>query len=370
MATSLINQYAPDFVTFPGETLEEALEERGISQAALAERMGRTPKMVNEIVKGKAPITEETALQLERVLGFPAQFWNNRERIYREYIARKEEEERLKNCKNWVKRFPFKEMCKLGWLSPANGTVEQTQQLLNFFGIATPKQWDVIWMGKETTAAFRKSLRFTSNPEPVSAWLRYGEVQARNIHCAPYNCTEFRKALSEIRQLTTNSPADFMPRIIRLCAGSGVAFIPTPELPNARISGATRWLGPELALIQVSLRYKTDDHFWFTFFHEAGHVLLHGRKEVFLEGSQDKPEQEKEDEANRFAMEYLIPPKALDGFIASGERSYAAVKRFAQELNIAPGIIVGQLQHRRYLKVTHLNKLKRKFEWNVQNKNL
>lgn len=363
MPTPIKNQYEPDFVTPPGETLEDVLDERGISQAALAERMGRTPKMINEIIKGKAPITEETALQLERVLGIPAQFWNNRERIYREHLALKEEEEYLKKCTDWVKRFPFKKMCEFQWLSSTHDTVEQAQQLLNFFAVATPKQWEVIWMGSSANAAFRKSLTFTSDPGPVSAWLRYGEICARRIPCTPFNSDRFKRSLHLFRQLTTHPPTVFVPEIQRLCAESGVAVVLTPELPKAHISGATRWLTPNQALIQISLRYKTDDHFWFTLFHEAGHVLLHGKKEIFLEGSQEKPEQQKEEEANRFAAEFLIPRKELDRFTARGQRSYDAVKQFAGELGIAPGIVVGRLQHIGYLPRTHLNKLKRKFVW-------
>lgn len=91
MGARSTNQYTPDFVSPPGETLKEILEERGISQAELAERLGHTPKMINEIIKGKAPILEETALRLENVLDVPARFWNNRERNYGEYLAKQED---------------------------------------------------------------------------------------------------------------------------------------------------------------------------------------------------------------------------------------------------------------------------------------
>jgi Zn-dependent peptidase ImmA (M78 family) len=122
-------------------------------------------------------------------------------------------------------------------------------------------------------------------------------------------------------------------------------------------------LNSDLALIQLSLRYKWDDHFWFTFFHEAGHVLLHGKREVFLEESEAAPEQQKEDEANRFASEFLIPRATMRAFTTRTVYSYADVEAFAARIGIAPGIVVGQLQNRGQLPHSHLNRLKRKFVW-------
>lgn len=112
MIEKSINQYHPDNVSPPGETLADLLDERGMSQAELAERTGRPTKTINEIVKGKAMITPETAIQFERVFGVPAEFWNNREAMYRQYLARMDEEDRLSSRVEWVKKFPIKEMLK------------------------------------------------------------------------------------------------------------------------------------------------------------------------------------------------------------------------------------------------------------------
>lgn len=152
--------------------------------------------------------------------------------------------------------------------------------------------------------------------------------------------------------------------MISLCSDAGVAVVFTPQLPKAGVSGATQWLRPDLALIQISLRYKTNDHFWFTFFHEAAHILLHGKRDVFLEGTNDgKGETEKEEEANRWSANFLIPKEAMLAFTERGERSHEAAIQFANELGIAPGIVVGQLQNREYIPYSHLNRLKVRFEW-------
>lgn len=360
--------YEPDYISPPGETLEDLLKDRTMTQAELAERTGLARKTVNEIVKGKAPISPDTALHLERVFDIPARFWNAREQQYRGALARLEERERLQKFFDWLKAFPINEMAEMDWIKKPTDKVDQLRELLGFFGVASPDQWRAVWLDPDVKVAFRKTLRFASEPEHISAWLRYGEIEAGRMECSPYNDKRFRSALAEIRQLTRDEPSVFQPMMQSLCCEAGVAVVFTPQLPKARLSGATRWLRSDLALLQLSLRYKSDDHFWFTFFHEAGHILLHGKKDVFLEDcDNDEKIKKKEDEANEFAGRFLIPTAMLKSFMDSGARSSVEVQDFASKVGIAPGIVVGQLQYRDHLPQSHLNGLKRKFVWAEEN---
>ena len=163
--------------------------------------------------------------------------------------------------------------------------------------------------------------------------------------------------LDEARGLTHEpDPAAFIPELQRLCARIGVAVVFTRELPGTHVSGATRWLNKDTALIQLSLRYKSDDHLWFTFFHEAGHIIKHGKKELFLESEEIGGDQEKE--ADIFASNVLIPRKEFRALVRSRRFSRTAIVEFANQLGIAPGIVVGQLQHHNWIPYTHLNGLK------------
>lgn len=145
MSEVLRNQYTPESVSPPGETLQELLEERGMSQAELAERTGRPKKTINEIVQGKAAITPETALQFERVLGVPASFWNARERNYREALAHNRETEALQTYGEWVREFPYAAMVKQGWIPSVSNPPDRARTLLSFFSVASPQAWDDIW---------------------------------------------------------------------------------------------------------------------------------------------------------------------------------------------------------------------------------
>jgi addiction module HigA family antidote len=359
MAEKNENRFIPDYAIPPGETLVETLEVLGMTQAELADRIGRPRKTINGIIKGKTGITSETALQLERALRVPASFWMNLEAQFQEILSRKEEEQELVDHTDWLERFPIKEMVSRGWISQRENVLDQLKELLTFFGVTSPDRWEEVW--GNMPAAFRKSTVFQADPGAVAAWLRVGEIEAQQIPCKPYSAKDFRQALDTIRHLTTEDPSVFIPEMKSLCQSAGVVVLFIKALPKIRAWGATRWLSPDKALIQLTLRYKTDDHLWFSFFHESGHILLHGKRDVFIEDTDEK--NGKEEEANNFAANYLIPRDQLEKFILSGAKSKASISRFASELGVSPGIVVGQLQHHKYLPMSHCNDMKLRFEW-------
>lgn len=355
------DQYNPDYAVPPGETLLEIIESRGMSQTQLAERTHRPKKTISEIINGKTAITSETAIQFEHVLDVPAKFWMNLENNYRGTLARLEEQERLVAQQEWLKTVPVKVMIEKGWVKKRSEVVEQFKEVLIFFGVASVEGWKGYWGNLLKSAAFRQSKAFISDSSAVATWLRQGEREAQNIQCDEFSSTKFKKVLSDIRLLIGQSPAVFVPAIIKLAASAGVAVVFVSEVPKCRVHGATRWLNSNKALIQLSLRYRTDDHLWFTFFHESGHILKHGRKAIFLEGEFDN--EQAEAEADAFASDFLIPPKEYARFCLVGDFCQDSVRMFSKRLGIAPGIVVGRLQHGKVIPYSHLNGLKRQFTW-------
>jgi addiction module HigA family antidote len=354
--------YRPSDVSVPGDTLKEILEERGITQADLAIRMGRPQKTISEIANGKTAITTETALELELVLGVPAAFWLSREARYREWLARSEQENDLADARSWCELFPTKQMEQFGWLPRVSDWRQRSKALLEFLGVASPSQWNAV---QDCTAvAFRRPRKFQSNPYALAAWLRAGERTAQSANTAPYNREKFLAALAEIRAATREPPSVFTVTVPQATAEAGVVVAFIPELPASRASGATRWLTPSRALIQLSLRYKTDDHLWFTFFHEAAHVLLHSKKMIFIEAMGHSGKEE--EEANAWARDFLIPVDDYRALATWPVYTKAAVSDFASHLGIAPGIVVGRLQHDGLLPHSHLNDLKRRFQWDIR----
>ncbi|MCB9091374.1 MAG: helix-turn-helix domain-containing protein [Halobacteriovoraceae bacterium] len=365
MNNKIINEYKPDYVSPPGETLEELLDDRGMSQKEFADRAGRPLKTINEIVKGKTAITPETAIQFERVLGVPAEFWNSRESNYRQYLAEIDERNRLEEHKGWLMGFPVREMINKSWLKDkGRNTIEQSIELLNFFGVASPNQWRATW--KEVDVSFKRSSVYQSKLESVSAWLRKGEIEATNIFCQKFDKQKFKNSLEKIRGLSLETdPNVFVPKLTELCSESGVAVVFVPALKGVPVCGSARWLGADKALIQLSLRFKSNDHLWFSFFHEAAHILLHSKKMIFVElnsnGTSDSSDLE--DEANNFSSNHLISKSRYKELIEGESFSKSKIIEFANSIGIAPGIVVGRLQHDGIIPFNRLNELKVKYEW-------
>ncbi|WP_301103202.1 HigA family addiction module antitoxin [Propionivibrio sp.] len=360
--------FAPDWVAVPGESINDLLEERGWTQADLATRTGFTTKHVNLLLKGKAPITEETALKLERVLGSTARFWLNLETQYREHLARQVSIKALSEHTAWLKELPLGDMVKFGWVRKVTDKAQQVFECLRYFGVAEVSAWREQY--ESPVAAYRAAEKLIRTPAAVSAWLRQGERKAEDMRLAEFDRDKFEVALKLIRGLTTESnPKVFLPKLIELSARVGVAVVLAPAPKGCPVSGATKWLGSTKALIMLSLRGKTDDKLWFSFFHEAGHLLKHGKRMTFLDIlGEDGLNPQEEKEADVFARDWLIPQVEYRGLLSQpliGERK---IKEFAKRIGVAPGIVVGRLQYDGQIGWQQFNHLKVRYVWNHESR--
>lgn len=332
-------QYEPDYAVPPGETLRDVLDALGMKQRELADRTGLTEQTISRISNAEQPVTADTANRLELVTGVPASLWNNLEARYREHKMRVEERRRLRSQLDWLKSIPVEELKERGVVSKRPDGPSQLREVLRFFGVSSVSAWRQMW--EQRPVAARKSKAFATHLGCTAAWIRLGELQVRGIDCEPFDGDRFRKALQQIRSLTVKLPDEFLPEMKVLCARSGVALALVPGMPGTPWYGAVRWLTKDKAMILLSLRGKRDDQFWFSFYHEAGHVLLHGKKMLFVDD--EATEGPREEEANSFAEAYLIPPEYRQR--VKRLRSKVQVRQFAKELGIAPGIVVGQYQY-------------------------
>lgn len=333
-------------VFHPGKTLSEKLAEMGMSIKEFAVRTSKPEKTIIAVISGKSSITTEMAVSFENVTKIPASFWLRKQQSYDEFVERKNRESAAAASANWMKRFPIAEMVKRGWLPPVSSIEEKVQGLFSFFAISTEKAWNDYYINQELKVAFRISLVHAKDPHAMSAWLRQGEIQASELRLdKTYNDKELKSMLPRIKQLMADDIDDFFPQLQQLCADCGIKLVSTKCLPKAPISGATRWIN-DTPIIQLSNRYKRYDIFWFNFFHELGHILLHGKKEIFLEkaGCFDQ-DIIKEQEADKFAANQLLSQSEEQAIIDSGDYSVKAVKSAALKYGTHPSIIVGRLQH-------------------------
>jgi HTH-type transcriptional regulator / antitoxin HigA len=354
-----------DYAVPPGEALRELLEEQGLSQRDLARRADLSPKHVNMLLQGLVPLSADVAVRLERVTGTPARIWNRLEADYRSDLERIRSQRELSADVMWLQEFPVAELVKRDILpaEPADKT-SRLEQLLAFFGVATVGAWQEVYAA--LACAFRTTKAYEAEPGALAAWLRLGELAARDIYCEPYDHRQLREALPSLRALTRESVEVFTDQLRAICAASGVAVVFVPELRGSRASGVTRWLTPAKALVQLSFRYRTDDHLWFTFFHEIGHVLRHGKTDVWIEAttSSDNPH---EAEADSFARDTLIP--RADAKELPTLKTLDEVQRYADKIGIAPGIVAGRLQHDHQWPYSQGNQLKRQLHFPANHEN-
>lgn len=331
--------FEPDYAVPPGKTLREVMMSLGMSQKELARRTGLTEQSLIRILRGEQPISYETANRLELTTGVPARFWNNLEAQYREQLAKIKEQKRLERDLDWLQEIPTKELIQRGILPDTRDKILLLREALRFFGVSSVDAWRRIW--ERPFVAARRSSCFESAPGSAATWIRLGELQAREINCKPFDKKLFKKALEQIRSLTRESPEVFVPEMKRLCAEAGVAVALVKEMKKVPWNGATKWLTPHKVMILLNLRGRGEDKFWFSFFHEAGHVLYDSKRDLLInDGSEDDP---REQRANEFASEYLIPSSFNDAIRKI--RSRKEVLSLADQIGISPGIVAGRYQY-------------------------
>ena len=239
----------------------------------------------------------------------------------------------------WLKLIPVKELVSRGAIPDEKEKVVTLRNVLAFFGVSSVAAWSDLW--EMPAVAARRSQCFETRPGDASAWIRQGELQAQEMECMPYDKRKFKDALEKIRSLTAEAPEIFSVEMKKLCAEAGVAVVFVPEMKKVPWSGATKWLNPQKAMILLSLRGKAEDKLWFSFFHEAGHVLHDSKKDLlFNDGSNDDP---REVRATQFAADFLIPEHYNQAIVSS--RSEAEVRVLANHVGVSPGIVAGRYQH-------------------------
>jgi len=342
--------YQPDYAVHPGETLREKLEELGMSPKEFAVRTGKPVKTISEILNAKSSITSEMSVQFEKVLKIPAGFWIKKQSNYNEFVAREKHKQELQQASEWAKSFPYPQMAKNGLVKATRKAEEKAEELLHFFNVSKPSAWENIYLNQKTPVFFRISLKHAKNPYALSALLRIGEIKANEVVAPDFNKATLKMILPELKTIMVNEPLDFLQQIQEKCLSVGVKVIYTPNLPKTVIHGTVRWINDK-PVLQMTDRLKRYDIFWFSLFHELGHILLHGnKKNIFLEELQNSDNKDnKENEADNFAANYLLTDEEyaeITSTLYSGNDIVDTISYFAKKFNTHKDIIIGRILYR------------------------
>ena len=286
------NNFIPTVAIAPGETIRENMEFLRMNQKELATRLDITQKHLSNIINGNAPITYDTSLKLESVIGPSAEFWMNLETNYQLNKARLEEREKLGMDLEILKEIPYKEMSEFGWTQKTSDRKQRVLNCRSFFGVG-----ELSSIRPSYDVAFRKQKQIKEISDfGVLAWLRKAEIEGLNVSVGKFNKRKLKSLIPTFREMTVKDPDEFLGEMQSLCSECGVALILIPYLPKTYICGATIRRNDK-AILALSGTGKRADGFWFTFFNELVHLINHSGKEFHI--SYDKDEEENEIEVRK-----------------------------------------------------------------------
>ena len=339
--------------TPPGWTIREQLETRKMTQKEFAVRMEMSQKHISQLINGEVRLMPEVANRLEAILGVPASFWNNLEAYYQERVIKAQEENDMDTDIEIAKKVPYAEIVKLGWIAATRNAVEKVKNLRRYFEVARLKVLKKLGM---PNIAYRKLVKNNNDDFDyvLATWVQKARLLARDIEVLPINLQKLSSYIQAIRQLTTEAPGNFCPALEKMLSECGIAIVFLPHLKGSFLHGASFIDGKKI-ILALTVRGSYADIFWFSLFHELGHILNgHITKS---EGLSDEDEKA----ADKFARDILIPSGEYENFVAENNFTLNSVKDFAAKIGIDSGIIVGRLQKDAKINFNQLNELKKSY---------
>ncbi len=341
--------------TPPGATIKEQLVNRNMSQKEFAIRMDMSEKHISKLINGDVQLTPEMAMRLELVLGLPAHFWNNLESNYREKLLKVQAENEMDEDLEIMRKIPYNEMANNEWIPKTRNPNERVNNLRKFFEIV---QLGILKEPSVLGINYRKLGESENSDYALLAWAQRAKLEARNISVDSINVDKLKNYLPVIRKMTRQDPQDFCPRLYNILAECGIAIVFLPHIGGSFLHGATFYDGPKI-VVGMTVRGKDADRFWFSLFHEFGHIV---RGDLNLTNNH---RDEIEKVADAFARDMLIPQNEYDKFIKRKTFDRCSIRRFSDRIEIDPGIVVGRLQKEGYIQFNMFNDMKTRYEITV-----
>jgi len=336
----------------PGETLKEVINQQGYTQKEFALRLGLSEKHVSNLINAKAELTKETAEKLESVLGIPSSFWNDLEARYREELVKVEQENKFMEEMEITKKVPYSEMVANGWIDKASSSEKKIKSLRTFFGVAN---LNLLTDSDLSRVAFRELSKENRNDLKLLVWLTQAKKEASSLPTSKINLKLLQANLGKIRELTLKKQAFDLEELRSILSECGLALIILPHLKGSFLHGLTFKYKNKI-VVGLTIRGKDLDKFWFSLFHEIGHIVLNH----IVDSNEEIPD--KEEQADTYAKNILIPEDEYEKFISGRNFKKQSIIDFSKRINIDTGIVVGRLQKDKLISYLVHNDLKSKFE--------
>ena len=327
-----------DTIAFhPGYYIKEIIEESGLTQEDFAKRLDTTPKNLSLLIRGEQSLSIDIAMKLSRMIGTSVSYWLNLQNSYDALIAEFKSEEELAQERKIFEYFDYKYFREnYGLPDLPRKKDEQIRRVREFLNVATLS----VLIKRDMAVSFRSSTGDIAEGSTVkaNAMVQIATNKALKIDAPRFNKRKFEEAVKYALTLTRNHE-EFYPLIRKAFLEAGVIFVILPNISGSRTNGATKKVGDNIMLM-VNDRRLNADSFWFTLFHEIGHII-NGDYGI----SFDKETGEQEEAANKYAEDSLIPPEKYQEFLDGKTFDLQAIRIFADQIERDPGIVLGRLQN-------------------------
>lgn len=347
----------------PGYYIADIIEDMGITHEEFATRVGTTGKTISKLINGQCNLSNVLAGKLAMMLGTSAEVWINLQATYDQKKIEIEQKRQLDAQAEIVSMIDYNFFVRVAHLPKTRNASERVAYLCNYFKVSDLR----IMLRPDFLVNFRTGVSSFEEKNIINAqaWLQTALNFSKNVVVSEFNANKLRSSLPEIRKMTLQSPKDFLPRLKTIFAECGVAFVLLPHLKNSGINGAVKWSSTNQVLLAINDRRCYADTFWFSLFHEIKHVLQQKTKSTFISFDLNQLNQVNnvlEEDADKFAQDYLIPPDEYRRFAPTYFTSDAEIISFAKRIEIHPGVVAGRLQHDKIIAQNRCSKLKVKYQ--------
>ena len=333
----------------PGFYIEEIIEELEMTQEEFAKRLDVSAKTISKLINAQISLSDEIASRISLMLGISAATFINLQKTYDLKVLEIEKTQKLNTQKNIIKDIDYNYFIHNNILPATKNIEEKIENLCSFLrvsSLALLKKPDLL-------ASFRTSVQTVTEKNIVNAnvWLQTAINFGLNKSVDPFNEKKLKDSIPEIRAMTLMSPKDFLPKLEKIFKECGVAFVLLPSLKNCGVNGVIKWYGDKV-ILALNDRNSYADTFWFSLFHEIGHILQQKKKKTIINDKNlSQTSEDLETEADQFARNVLFPQKEYDTFLNCGPHgfTYDRICFYANRMGIHPGIIIGRLQHDGYI---------------------
>ncbi len=346
----------------PGYYIKDLINDLEMTQEEFAKRLNITPKNLSELINGKASISENIAKNLSLMFGTSVDVWIDLQKKYNQKVLEIKTLQAQRDEEKDLELIDYSFFEKLGVVKNTKNKTEQVSELFKYFAISSFsifKKTDFLVQFRQAHNVDEKVI-LNSN-----AWVQTVINKGKQIKTQHYSEKKLKEYVPQIRKMTFQDPSEFVPLLYQSLSECGVAFVLIPSLKNSGVYGATKWINENKAVIGITNRGKYADIFWFSLLHELEHVLQRKLTKILIDFENNNNfSEDYEKEADQFAKDLLIPPEYYKPFINEHAFSEQKIRDFANSINIHPGIVVERLQKEKLLPYNHLNKLKKKYDFN------